>query len=38
MSFRKYGGIQHNAKNNFVRNQVNDSGILNVTQKICKQN
>jgi len=38
MSFRKYGGIQHNARNNFVRNQVNDSGILNVTQKIGEVN
>lgn len=32
MSFCKYGGIQHNAKNNFVRNQVN------VIQKIDEEN
>ena len=31
MSFCKYGRIQHNAKNNFVGNQVN------VTQKIDEE-
>jgi hypothetical protein len=33
MSFRKYGGIQFNAQYNYVRSQVSDAGILNITIK-----
>ena len=38
MSFRKYGGIQYSAHNNFVRNQITDFGKLNISQKIGQYN
>ena len=36
--FRKYGGVQYNATNNYVRNQIKDTGKLNVTDKIGEVN
>jgi len=38
MSFRKYGGIQFNAHNNYVRSKVSDAGSLNITDKIGEFN
>ena len=38
MSFRKYGGIQFNAHNNYVRSKVSDAGSLNITEKIGEFN
>jgi hypothetical protein len=36
--FRKYGGVQYNATNNYVRNQIKDTGKLNVTEQIGEVN
>ena len=33
-SFRKYGGIEHNATNNIVRNQISNIHNLSITEKI----
>ena len=38
MSFRKFGGLNYNAKNNFVNNNISISNKLNITDGIGQNN